>query len=236
MAIKRIPRQILNTHELVELGNRLYPILREASGSDTHLAQLTAELSGHAKASESACSMRRGKRGRPRLMLSAANRDKICTRLGRYVSGMRYSVEPPQKQAGDLVYAVLKRNGFGRPRQSYAARSTAIKAILDDLTGPEMQAAISEIDAGLAVSQLAAAQADCERLEQESIAAEAPRPNPTATGPAMLRQDLYDIISHLNSRERLDPLAYAELNPRVNEMLSAAAAAARARLAGGRHG
>jgi hypothetical protein len=229
MPIKRIPRQILNAAELAALGSRLTTLLQPAVKTDTHLAQLVVLLAGHTAAIEAGLDRGTANRITPQLKLSDTGRDRICIKLGRYLYGMQFSAEPKKARAGAVLYAVVKRNGFGKPRHSYATQSTAIKAILANLAGARMQAAIVEAGASVALAQLAVAQEEFERLVQRKITAQAERPAPLTPVLALLRRDLRDICAHCTSCERINPGAWGEINRRVNKLVTEMAASARQR-------
>jgi hypothetical protein len=158
------------------------------------------------------------------------DRDQSAGRFTKVVRGLQYDFDPEKADSAAMIYSVLKKHEYGKPKASHAEQTTTVRAMLSDMATDTMKAAIMKAGVQAGFDDLDRKQTVFEEVYQRKIAGKAEtRELPLTTLIAPLRQGIFDILVYLNSRERLQPEQYRALNARVNELVTEAGAKAHGR-------
>jgi hypothetical protein len=159
------------------------------------------------------------------------DRDAVCGQLSKNLRGKRADFDPMVAAAAGVVYDLYKSHDFGGRKNSYEVQSTIIHAFLQDCSRPDIQVAIDRARIRAGIEQLAAAQKRFEKAMQQTLK-RIDRSTPSVTALMQpLRQDVFELIVYLNSRERLHGDIYGPINLKINEIVEEIEAKARARQA-----
>jgi hypothetical protein len=233
MAITLIPRTLLSAGENCSLLKRALDYFRNNPvENDQHLNDLlvvadrdrTAVIEAYGGDDEETF-------GTP-ARAADTERDAVCGQLSKNLRGKRDDFDPAVAQSASIVYDLYKKHDFGGRKNSYELQSTVIHAFLNDCMRPDIQVAIDNARIRIGIEQLAKAQRRFEEAVQRKLEkVDESTPSVTALMEP-LRQDVFELIVYLNSRERMNGGdIYGPINQKINEIVEEIEAKARARRA-----
>lgn len=151
-------------------------------------------------------------------------RDDKIRALYYMVLGFLHHPDAAIKAAAQMVEKVFDKYGLAITGESYATESSLISSLLDDLSKPKLQEAISLLS-GLAiiVSELDAAQSDFEQAriayEQEK-AHEGTEENATKLKAEVLNQINGKLVIYMRAMEQVDEATYGAFARTVAEIIN----------------
>lgn len=151
-------------------------------------------------------------------------RDDKIRALYYMVLGFLHHPDAAIKAAAQMVEKVFDKYGLAITGESYATESSLISSLLDDLSKPKLQEAISPLS-GLAiiVSELDAAQSDFEQAriayEQEK-AHEGTEENATKLKAEVLNQINGKLVIYMRAMEQVDEATYGAFARTVAEIIN----------------
>lgn len=231
MPIKTFPLYLLTAGEAAAAGRRMHEILSGVPQDDHHCIELRQMINKDTDAVEAAYNEPTASEFTGPILDWDGKRDSLLLQISRVLRGLSYGFEPTVAQAAEKLYNLFEKHAFGAANRSYEKQSTTVHAMFEDIESRDMQQAIVTTGLEQAFADLRTAQDEFDRLVLQRIKDETSEHREPILSELVkpLRQDLYDTLKYLASRERLHPEQYKTVVEQVNNLTSEITAKARAR-------
>lgn len=192
-----IPEEDTNATELAHELNERADVLIDVFGDGTRVNPFTVPLN-----------------------LADSGRDRTVARMSKFLDGARYHENEEIAQAAAALYELLRKHEFGATNQSFEVQTARTEALLKDLGTAEMKANAQLAGINLTISKLRDDQDTFEDINEKKRDYQSSKSDIKAAElVSPISRCLFELIVHLNSRERRHPGSYAALNKKLNDAI-----------------
>ncbi len=222
MMISPLKRYMYTVKDFITLGLRVDAILNDVPENDEHAHELRQNIKmntrkiisvyGDDPKSDPFTVPLKNKDG---------NRDATIAQISKYLRGARYDFKNRAlAEAAAILYDFLKEHEFGSTSASYADQTAVTEVIFENLKTPKMQECMKIAGVDGAFETLRTQQDDFEDTYQKKLDSVIDESEATASEVVRpLSMDLYYMIHHLNSKIRLHPAQYADINKQIGALV-----------------
>jgi hypothetical protein len=228
--MQKIHFSYLKPEEILAFWYRLLALLQSLIPDDDYLAAIYNRLEEIAGKLSAALGVIRGSKYTIMLAERDGKRDQLFVGFRDYVNAFTYHFDELIVQAARLLQALIEVRGVTLYKYSYAAETSQLNGLFEDLKNPEAQQAIALIKAEFWVEALQQAQQDFEALYQQKVATEAGQDLPQINESKQeLIRNLDRLLIYIESQAEIKAEKYQPVVKKIDEVIADMMSSARAR-------
>jgi hypothetical protein len=221
MAVKILPRYLMNVAELIAVSWQLILLLRDIEFADTHHKELIGLLEVDTKKAEDAFGKDDTSTEAEKKRTADALRDETCTQMAGFLRGIQCHHKSQIRDAANYLYDLMSRHDFGGRKKSYSEQTAILRAMISDLKSEQSQTALTTSDAMPFFEELCERQDAFEAVVLEQVNAAGDPDEPSVNSLIEpVRVGILETLNHIGSCQRLHQEQYTPLVNKINDIVS----------------
>ncbi len=218
--MQKIYFSYLKSDEIHALALRLLPIIELLLTADAYLTAYYARLKKRINDLTIALGVVRSSKFTTLLADADTRRDRYFLGFRNYVSAYLYHPDEKLVQAARLLDTLIETHGATLYNYGYAAETSQLNALLEDLKSTTAQAAITTIQATFWVEILVQAQQEFESIYQQKVATEAAQDLPLISESKNdIVQYLTRMLQYIDTNIEIDAAKFKPVVDKIDEVI-----------------